>query len=77
MRTYRESGELDDEVIYLGTVTKRHAAKSSSTRNAAGALTMGQNSYARAKTANQGVPHRSKRTPRGGAIPTAVQLRLV
>jgi hypothetical protein len=25
VHTYQEHGELDDEVIYLGTVTKRHA----------------------------------------------------
>jgi hypothetical protein len=75
MHAYRESGELTDEVIYLRTITKRHASKCTSTGNAAGALTIGQNSDARAKTANQGVPQRSKHTPRGRAIPTAPRPR--
>jgi hypothetical protein len=75
MHVNQESGESDDEVIYLGTTTKCHAPKSSSIRKAAGALTMGQNCDARAKSANQGVPHRSKHTPRPDAIPTTPPLR--
>jgi hypothetical protein len=38
MHANRESGELNDEVIYLRTVTKRHAPESLFTRNAAGAI---------------------------------------
>lgn len=33
-----ESGELDDEVIYLGTITKHHFPKRLSTGNAAKVL---------------------------------------
>jgi hypothetical protein len=70
MHANRESGELNDEVIYLRTVTKRHAPESLFTKNAAGAII-----DARAKTANQRVPHRSKHAPRGPAIPTAPRAR--
>jgi hypothetical protein len=62
MHAYRDSGDLNDEVIYLRTVTIYHTAQSSSTRSAAGVPIVRQNSDAHANTANQGTPSRKKHT---------------